>query len=219
VSTKQELRDYVRLFLDVDSTDIPDTLIDFWGQQALNRIAASADWPFLEKVYTFNTSAGTQTYTYATIGADLRQPDVIIGPRYNLQNIEHALALAQFPANVTTQGEPQWWSEEASVVYLWPKPNATYAMTVTGYRTLLTWASQTTPDIPSDFHEAIGSFLLAKAHLQQGDTEIAREMDQDFERQLDSQRKRYLNGTTVSPLVVNSIAELTFEPTIRWPFD
>src|SRR5690242_1434751 len=79
----QAIRNYVRQFIDVDSTDIPDSLVDTWTYTAFDDLIGSdVRWPFYEvgenaqgsvgssspgTPYVINTVVGQQNYAMPTI--------------------------------------------------------------------------------------------------------------------------------------------------------
>lgn len=196
--TVQELRDYVRNFLDTDSEELPDSLLDFWRQEAENRITrAIRSWTFYETNFTLSTTASDQSYLLSALTCvedstyDAEELTVVQGPRWQLGWLPHEEAEDRY-SNYTGSAEPTFWSQWGDTLYLWPTPDAVYALTARGYRApVSTVVAGTNPDVPAAFHELIGEFMLARAFEQQDDETLSAAKFAKFEQEFDVLRRRY----------------------------
>ena len=70
--TLNALRTQVRNMVDLDETDLPDSIIDQFAREGFQRIySLERRWPFLQETYTFTTIAQQREYSISTIG-DIR---------------------------------------------------------------------------------------------------------------------------------------------------
>ena len=103
--TIKQMRDQIRSVIDIDSTDVSDTVLNNMLGQGFDTIVFSEKrWPFFETLTTFNTVAGTKDYTLATIGASVTQGlREIISMRTDdhvLQYVGNDAADADYPLDV-----------------------------------------------------------------------------------------------------------------------
>lgn len=196
----QNLRDYVRLMIDVDTTDIPDSLMDVFLREGVTKIAYSSNhWNFYEAEASFSTIAAQRAYSYATaFGSTIFQTiNSVETPHWRLDALPHAQAQQQF-VSVSGSGtqEPRFFSSYANSLYLWPLPDAAYACIAQGYRTPLDFTTQgsgASPDLPAAFHELVGKWAISLAYAQQDDTQNASYFAIDFANTLKTIRGPYEN--------------------------
>ena len=63
----------VRDISDLDTVDLPNSLLDTFIKEAFQRIVAlERRWPFYQETYTLNTVANQRPYTISAIG-DIRE--------------------------------------------------------------------------------------------------------------------------------------------------
>lgn len=194
--TVQGMRDFVRNHLGTDNTELPDTLLDVYRQEGTDRITQSSQrWSFYEHQWTFTTTPDVGTYDFAAIqGVD----DAVVGdlvtvqgPRWRLDQHAHEAMQEKF-SWTTWRGEPRYWSQFASAVYLWPVPGATYAMKARGYRKPVAAVSATDmPDLPEEFHPLVAQWMLGRSLQQQDDSITAPSIFAQFEQDLRIVRARY----------------------------
>src|SRR5688572_28247360 len=126
MTTLQEMRDHVRLYLDLDEEDLPDVIFDQFVENATSKIVErEANWPFLEGTVTFTAAAGQSVYdtesTFPTLEfvTQITQ-DATTGP--------HPLDLVwtsyKSRHNWPDWGQTQAWTEYGGLLYLFPAPPA-----------------------------------------------------------------------------------------------
>ena len=214
--TLQQMRDQVRSVVDIDATDISDTVLDNMLGQGFDTIVYSEKrWGFYETNTTFNTVGGTKTYTLASIAGS---PDTItqgIREIMSLRNDDHVLEFIGndnadfiYPLNVTTSGQPWEWSFWNDTITLYPTPDgaATIYARVTRYPTDfgVGSASGSSPDLPAPFHPILVTYAIAKAYLQQEDPVMAQQYLIQFQTDLDNIGRRYADVPAPQPMVANS---------------
>lgn len=190
--TVQTARNFVRTYLDTDTTELPDSLLDVFMDEAQTRIERSSrQWRFYQVEYDLATVASDATYTFATIDANLRDVTVVQGERWQLEPISHESAMTRW-ANWTGISEPTHWSAWSDVLYLWPTPDAVYNLNVRGYRKMVRPADAGTPfDFPEDFHPLIVEYTLARVYEQQDDDVMSRQKFDRFENELNALTVRW----------------------------
>ena len=68
-----DVRLMVRNISDLDTTDLPNSVLDDFVKEAFQRIIVlERRWPKYQETYTFNTVVNQRPYTIATIG-DIRE--------------------------------------------------------------------------------------------------------------------------------------------------
>jgi hypothetical protein len=191
----QELRDYVRSFLDTDETELPDVLLDVWRREAEQRIQrASSSWTFFDDEWTLNTVADTASYVMADVSpvSTIDEITSITGESWRLKPLAHEAAVQRWTPLTSISAEPAFWSEYAGSIYLWPTPDDAYALSLRGKRQPLAAATAgDEPDLPDEFHELVGEYMLARAYEQQDDDIMSVQKFNRFEVELDLLRRRY----------------------------
>jgi hypothetical protein len=212
--TLPDLRGFVRDHLDLDPTELPDSLLDRFIADGFNRIDNySRVWTFRAVEYTLSTVAGAQAYNVAnratpprvdSIAKPLQQVVDVRGPRFGLVPRDHRQMRSAFRTTNAQQSEPRYFTMFGENVYLWPTPNAVYALTVTGYRLPDDWmASSLAPDLPEEFHELVGWWALNRAYGHQDDPEMANFYRQEFDTEVKSRARRYVTGNQSQPMRLN----------------
>jgi hypothetical protein len=182
MATLQNIRDFVRLTLQTDSVDLPDSLVDVFVNEALSRVLGLRDdWPHLYSEGTLAMVSGTGAYvlssasftptTFTTI--ESIWDDAVFGRSFAQMDYQEAAGRWIGPSASVT-ADPNWFSVYGGNVYLWPKPNATRTLRVGGYRTPgVVVAGSDVPDIPVQFHAGIEYGVVAMAYAQQEDAQLA----------------------------------------------
>jgi hypothetical protein len=207
--TLQQIRDYVRSYLDLDDTDLPDNLIDAWATEGSLLIErAEKRWPFYESTWSLNTTSGVAEYEItAALGSDVRELVSCTGPRYELHWISTDEANARWTVAADTSGDPLYWSTwGTTTITLWPTPTDAETFTFRGYRAPSDWVldgAGGTPDFPADLHHALVAFVLARAYLQQEDEALGHENMRIFEASLSAFQRRMNDLPGNQPMVLN----------------
>lgn len=163
----QAIRTYVRSFIDVDSTDIPDALADAWMYAAWDDLMAVTNrWPFYEVgenangtpnvgsnpglPYFITTVVGTQEYLLPTVDSGFN-PGVpasvnphnmvaIQGPHWELLYGSITELESVYTPAFIMSAEPERWTFWGSTgISLWPIPNQTYQVNIRAYRSPIDW--------------------------------------------------------------------------------
>ena len=211
--TIAEMRTQVRSVVDIDATDISDTVLNNMIGQGFDTIVFSEKrWPFYEVATTFNTSASTKDYTLATVGASVTQGlREIVAMRTDdhvLQYVGSDDADWNYPLDVASSGEPWEWSYWNDTVRFYPTPDTTYTVNVRALRNATSFgvgtSDGTQPDLPAAFHPVLVTYATAKAYLQQEDPVMANQYQSQFVQDLDNVARRYADVPAPQPMVANS---------------
>lgn len=203
------LRAQVREMADLDEFDLPDSVIDQYAKEGFQRIyALERRWPHLQQTYTFNTVVGQREYTISSIG-DIREIISIVdgSPAGNrLTLIDHNNAEDVWIGNLDTSSRPYFYSFWDATLYLWPKPDAVYPMTVRAYRNpVYTWLTTTseTIDIDQWFHAILPYFVLARVYQRQEDAELAAMHMRNFEEGVALARRDLMKASSAQPVIMS----------------
>lgn len=209
----QDLRDFVRLAIDTDETDLPNGILDRFLIDGANRVENFSDsWSFRAVTYTFNTEVGVQSYDVTTnlvagIDAPLRRITDLQGPNLILKPHPHAKMRKAYVGTVANQGTPYAYSKWGDKIYLWPTPSVAQAMSITGYRYQSDWVSTgAAPDFPNDLTELIEWWGLSRAHAREGDPGMAAFYAGEFAVELKNRSGPYLGGLDAAPFSMNQDA-------------
>jgi hypothetical protein len=211
--TIAEMRAQARAVVDIDATDISDTVLNNIIGQGFNSIVYSEKrWPFYDVATTFSTSDGTKDYTLATVGASVTQGlrDVVA-----VRNDDHVIqyigsddADSNYPLNVASSGQPWEWSFWNETIRFYPTPASVKTIYVRGIRNATDFgagsADSATPDTPDPFHSVLVTYAIAKCYLQQEDPTMADQYQRDYMIELDNVARRYSDTPSPQPLVGNS---------------
>ena len=214
--TLDDIRNQTRDVIDIDTSDISDTVLNRIIAQGYDTIAYSEKrWGFYETSTTFQTVAGTSDYSLATIGAGITQGirDIIA-----IRNDDHVMTYIgrdegdrDNPLNVSTSGDAWEWSFWNDTVRFYPTPDTVETIYVRAVRyptdfpsNATTAAGTETPDLPDAFHPILTTYTIAKAYLQQEDPVMANQYMQDFRVELDNVVRRFADTPAPQPIVANS---------------
>lgn len=203
--TRQELRNYVREYYDLDITEMPDSLVDIWLNDGFRRAKrATPRWTFYEFVGSFTTISGVAAYTLSGVDLTLLSVDRVVGENFDLDWLDATTAESQWLPESETAGKPFRFSIWGNAIRLWPKPDAAYDIFVRGYKQAK-WAADAgaIPDIPEEFHELIGTWAVSRAAAQQDDPAGGQFHREAFYEGLAELKRQYVNAGP-GPVILNS---------------
>lgn len=202
-----DIRNFVRGFPDIDSSDLPNAVLDPLIRDAYYRFAAAErTWDFYETSYTLVTVPLTQTYSTATIGTyPLSSISDIKGPNFMLAPAPHQMAQTKYQYRNLTGVYPRVWSIWANTLYLWPTPSSAQTHQVFGYREPIDFVAQgagASPDLPSEMHMLIAKWALQLAYLQQDSFFIAEDLKAQVEETYQAIRRKHIGGDAAGAIIV-----------------
>lgn len=207
--TLLEVRALVRDVSDLDTTDLPNSLLDSYIKEGFQRIVSlERQYPFYEADYTLATVANARAYTIATIG-DIREVISVIDSANSgarLQMISHDDAEQTWLGSNDTASRPLFYSVWKKQINLWPKPAGIYSLSIRAYRNpLYTWLTVTTDPVDADewFHVLLAYFVLARVYQRFEDTQMAAMYMSSFEQGVGIARRDLMAMPSAKPLILS----------------
>lgn len=208
MSTLQEVRDRVRLQMDLDEDDLVDDLLDQFVLEGFNRtFAEEAAWPFFETLWTFEVPSGATTIEEP---ADLANPSGMRNAvtNRNILHVAHRVAIENFQGEILA-GEPNLFSMWGGIIYLWPTPteeDRTYQMR--GYRKP-SWTGVPTDELDGDarLHPAIAHYACSLAYAQLEDTELEAQYMARWQQVMFDIRNDIMRPQHTHPLILNGASK------------
>lgn len=204
-----DVRTTVRDISDLDTTDLPNSLLDTFVKEAFQRIVAlERRWPFFQETFTMDTIVDQRPYSIAGIG-DIREIISIVettasGNRFT--EIAYDDAEDIWLGNTDVAGRPYFWAVWDAQIWLYPKPDAVYPLTVRAYRNpSYAWLSNTATEIDLDgwFHVLLAHYALARVFQRQEDSEMAAMYQRLFEEGVAMARKDLMKARSHRPLLLS----------------
>lgn len=161
LQTVQDIYNYVLQTIDLDSSDVPQTLIGNWLQEAFDDlIGDDVRWPFYEvgglnatqntetdtppTSYSITLVPGQQFYALPTVtdlyngfaaNVDPNRITALQGPHWELIYASQNALESIYPPAFSVSHEPTHWSIwGTSGISLWPMPSGTLTIGVRGFR-------------------------------------------------------------------------------------
>lgn len=204
-----DVRTMVRNISDLDSVDLPNSIIDNAVKEAFQRIIAlERRWPKYQETYTFNTVASQRPYTISTIG-DIREVISLVdtssaGSRLTMIPYDNAEDI--WLGNTDVPSRPYFYAIWDAQLHLYPKPDAVYAITLRAYRNpVYTWLTNTSEAIDLDewFHILLAYFVLARVYQRQEDPELSAMYLRSFEEGVAMARRDLMKTPSARPLLMS----------------
>ena len=208
--TLTQLRTQVRNMVDLDETDLPDSIVDQFAREGFQRIySLERRWPYLQETYSFNTVANQREYTISTIG-DIREIISVVdtsqsGARLTLIPYDNAEEI--WLGNTDVASRPYFYSFWDKKLQLWAKPDAIYPITVRAYRNpVYTWLSNTgeTIDLDEWFHALLPYFVIARVYQRQEDSDLSSMYMRSFEEGVGLARRDLMKASSAQPVIMSA---------------
>ena len=208
--TLTQLRTQVRNMVDLDETDLPDSIVDQFAREGFQRIySLERRWPYLQETYTFNTVANQREYTISTIG-DIREIISVVdtstsGARLTLIPYDNAEEI--WLGNTDVPSRPYFYSFWDKKLQLWAKPDEIYPITVRAYRNpVYTWLSNTgeTIDLDEWFHALLPYFVIARVYQRQEDSDLSSMYMRSFEEGVGLARRDLMKASSAQPVIMSA---------------
>lgn len=208
------MRDWVRLYLDLDEEDLPDSIIDEFVEEGTQIILErESDWPFVQERVDFNPTIGETEYDLTVIAPTLQ--DVIGVANYEWIYYPEG---AQREAGELGVGYHRW-SVYGTQLHIFPAPTSTDVIEIVGFRKIGGWTSGgpgATCPLPVEFQQLVLKWALAATYAHQDDPELSQFHQGAFLGRLDALWRRYMTGNRGQRLIVGSEREP--DPVgFRWP--
>ena len=204
-----DVRLMVRNISDLDTTDVPNSIIDDAVKEAFQRIVAlERRYPRYQETNTFNTVANQRPYTISTIG-DIREIISLVDTSSSgsrLTTIPYDNAEEIWLGNTDTASRPYFYALWDAALHLYAKPDAVYTITVRAYRNpVYTWLSNTSQAIDLDewFHVLLAYYALGRVYQRQEDPELSAMYIRSFEEGVAMARRDLMKTPSARPLLLS----------------
>jgi len=209
----QNLRDYIRMQLDMDEEELPNPMLDTYLTEAYTRtISMENRWPFFESRWeavklaadpsaTLPASvdpAGLTSVTDATSGLRLVQ----VSNEQAEDNI----------SSLNNTVSPVYYSIWGNQLMLWPSPSTDRSLKLRGYRLPTDWISQgagSEVDADPRLHILLTHYAIALAYAQQEDEVLEDVYMKRWQSGFVAARNAICNPRHHRPLVLNGGLPLT----------
>ena len=204
-----DVRLMVRNISDLDTTDLPNSVLDDFVKEAFQRIIVlERRWPKYQETYTFNTVVNQRAYTIATIG-DIREVISLVdtstsGSRLTMIPYDNAEEI--WLGNTDVASRPYFYALWDAQLHLYAKPDAVYSITVRAYRNpLYTWLTTITNPIDCDewFHILLVYFVLSRVYQRQEDPELSQMYLKSFEEGVAMARRDLMKTPSARPMLLS----------------
>ena len=204
-----DVRLMVRNISDLDTTDLPNSVLDDFVKEAFQRIIVlERRRPKYQETYTFNTVVNQRAYTIATIG-DIREVISLVdtstsGSRLTMIPYDNAEEI--WLGNTDVASRPYFYALWDSALHLYAKPDAVYSITVRAYRNpLYTWLTTITNPIDCDewFHILLVYFVLSRVYQRQEDPELSQMYLKSFEEGVAMARRDLMKTPSARPMLLS----------------
>ena len=204
-----DVRLMVRNISDLDTTDLPNSVLDDFVKEAFQRIIVlERRWPKYQETYTFNTVVNQRPYTIATIG-DIREVISLVdtttsGSRLTMIPYDNAEEI--WLGNTDVASRPYFYALWDGQLHLYAKPDAVYPITVRAYRNpVYTWLTSITQAIDCDewFHILLVYFVLSRVYQRQEDPELSQMYLKSFEEGVAMARRDLMKTPSARPMLLS----------------
>lgn len=178
-----QFRELIRLTLDLDATDLPNTLVDEWIRDGATRAQTRRQqWPFFQHDWTFTGTANQSNYSLTFIQgtdpeaiAEIRQ---VRGPSWDLRWQDISTRDHYRSQDSDRQGQPTYWSQwNNGDLVLDPVPAEDGdTFVVRGFQKPKDWVADGdsgVSDMPAEFDTPILNWALGRAFAQQDEPSTA----------------------------------------------
>jgi hypothetical protein len=208
MSTIAELRAYVRRQTETTSSELADTTIDPYLQEAFNRtIAAENDWPFYETTWTVVQTAGESTATKPSDARDVISLVDTANNNFRLTMLDYETAEDDYRGVSVGRSSASEYSLWGSTIYFWPAvtfdTDRSYRMR--GYRAPTDWLagpSTTEPDCDSRLHLPLAHYAVALAYAKQEDETLERTYMERWQKDVEMARQAIMSPEHQLPLMM-----------------
>lgn len=205
--TATVLRQTVRDIVDLDTEDLPDSLLNLYIRDGYYRILdLEKRWAWLETSFTFNTVANQRAYSVAAFTADpIAQVVSVIdsnGAGTRLDMVGFDMAEQTYIGSYDTAGDPLFYAVWAGSIHLFPKPNNVRTLSVRAYREPIDWqTSGGAVDAAPSLHFPLVYYACSRIYQKLEDAQMAAVYKQAFDEGVQLARANATKPTSHGQLV------------------
>ena len=185
--TAATLRSTVRDITDLDTTDLPDSLLNLYIRDGYYRILdLEKRWSFLEKSFTFSTVAEQRAYTISAFTADPIGQIVSVvdnsGTGMRLEMVGFDMAEETYIGAYDTSSNPLFYAFWEGKIHLYPKPNNVRTLSVRAYREPIDWVTTGgNVDASPSLHFPLAYYACSRIYQRLEDTVMANDYKKAFD--------------------------------------
>jgi len=195
----------VREVTELDSTDVPTTVISMYIRDGYNQIInLERRWTFLECKFNMTTTPNVGEYEINDFTTDdVREVISIVDDEgTRLEFISYDEAEDLFLDVTTPIKRPIMYSMWAGKIYLFPTPNAAYTATVRAYRYPEDWVTTNSiVDGPAVFDIPLVYYAVSRIYQSQEELQTAMKYEQSFAEAISMARRDLTRPPSNSPVV------------------
>lgn len=218
--TATELRNTVRQIVDLDTDDLPDSLLNMYIRDGYYRILdLEKRFPWLETSFNFVTTSGVRTYVISGFTADPISQVVSIvdnnGIGARLQMIGYDEGEATYVGSYDIAGDPLFYAVWNDRIHLYPKPSNSRVLTCRGYREPRDWIGlNDTVDAHPSLHFPLVYYAVSRVYQQIEDTAMSAVYKQSFDEGVSLAVKNIQKPTSHAHMILSGGAT-TGRPTYK----
>lgn len=201
------MRVFVRTQLDLDETDLPNTLLDVYLQDGYDRVInLETQWPFFEVLWTLPVPVGSAG---VPLPVDAREVVSIIGPSGRVSRVDARHAENSWWGVGTSTGTPIVWTQVGQLLYFYPPPSAATTYQARGYRRPIDWVTQgasAEADADDRLHIPITYYACSVAYAQQEDEVLEATYMNRFRESVTVAHDAVMRAWSGAPKIVNGYA-------------
>jgi hypothetical protein len=219
----QQLRDYVRMQLDMDDEELPNGMLDSYFYEGFHRTLSMENrWPFYETVTNI-----------ATTGLALNEaaipPDISAAGIHSLIDVDTKTRLIQISPeqaednarNLTGSAQPVYYTIWGATILLWPKVTNVRTLTLRGYRNPTEWTAggvSAEPDWDRRLDMLLCHYAIALCYAQQEDEVLEDVYMKRWMASFTAARNAICNPRHHRPLIMNGGLPLgaAYGSTVAW---
>lgn len=205
--TRMNLTDIVtqvRAVTELDSTDVPTSVINMYVRDGYNRIIdLERRWNFLEVKFNMTSTVNQTEYTIDDFTTDeIREVISIVDDMGNrLEFISYNEAEGLLLDDMLSV-RPIFYSMWANKIYLFPAPTESSVLVVRGYRYPSDWVTaNATVDGPAAFDIPLVYYAVSRIYQSQEELQTAARYEQSFADAISMARKDLTRPPSNAPVV------------------
>jgi hypothetical protein len=206
--TASVLRSTVRDIVDLDTEDLPDSLLNLYIRDGYYRILdLEKRWNWLETSFTFSTVANQRAYSISVFTADPISQVVSVvdnvGVGARLDMVGYDMAEQTYIGSYDTSGDPLFYAVWNGSIHLFPKPNDVRVLSVRAYREPIDW--QTTGgavDAAPSLHFPLVYYACSRIYQKLEDAQMAAVYKQAFDEGVQLARSSIMKPASHGQLIM-----------------
>jgi hypothetical protein len=185
--TATQLRDAVRQIVDLDTDDLPDSLLNLYIRDGYYRILDTEKrWAWLETSFNFTTTPNVRSYLISGFTADPISQVVSIvdniGVGARLEMIGYDEGEGTYIGSYDVAGDPLFYAVWNDRIHLYPKPSTARTLQARGYREPRDWVgANDTVDAHPSLHFPLVYYAVSRVYQQLEDAQMAAIYKQSFD--------------------------------------